>query len=88
MPTIPDVAGVNLPTQQKYFGKALLKQSNKKPTNTKQYASGSFDESAHGYPVPMRGVISAEWNYVFNTWSDGKHEIKSAAMNHLTFGKC
>lgn len=85
MPTLLDVADLELPKQQSYLGKALLNKENKDVLAERKYAFGSFDENAHGYPVPMRGVISNDWNYVFNAWSDGEHQIKSAAMNHLTF---
>lgn len=81
MPTILDAAGTVMPKGHNYLGKTLLKTTD----DLTKYAFGSFDENAQGYPVPMRGVISDEWNYVFNAWSDGKHIIKSAAMNHLTF---
>jgi N-sulfoglucosamine sulfohydrolase len=85
LPTILDLAGVELPSSQTYFGSALFNEKAQKLLEARSYAFGSFDENASGYPVPMRGVVSKEWNYVFNAWSDGKHSIKSAAMNHLTF---
>ena len=85
MPTILDVADIELPKSQNYLGQALFANTTNTPTSKSEYAFGSFDENAKGYPVPMRGIISDEFNYVFNAWSDGKHTIKSAAMNHLTY---
>ena len=85
MPTILDVAGVKLANSQKYLGHALFKDGAEKISSNSQYAFGNFDENSKGYPVPMRSIISDEFNYVFNAWSDGKHTIQSAAMHHLTY---
>lgn len=82
MPTILDVAGADMPVHRPYFGRALL--GHEEPADA-PFAFGGFDENAQGYPVPMRGVISPEWGYVFNAWADGEHTIRSAAMYHQTF---
>jgi N-sulfoglucosamine sulfohydrolase len=71
-----------MPKAQTYLGRALLGPT---PAQPASYAFGGFDENAKGYPVPMRGVISHDWGYVFNAWADGEHTIKVADMNHLSF---
>lgn len=82
MPTILDAAGARMPSARPYFGRALLRPGQPEQT---PYAFGSFDENAKGYPVPMRGVISRDWGYTFNAWSDGEHAIKNDDMNHASF---
>lgn len=82
MPTILAAAGVPMPQGPAYLGQSLLDPAS--PVR-RQYAFGSFDENARGYPVPIRGVIGQGWGYVFNAWSDGEHVLKNDDMNHRTF---
>lgn len=83
LPTFLDVAGLNLPVGQEYLGEALLSSDTKSLES--RVAFGSFDENARGGPSPMRGVITKEWNYVFNAWSDGETQMQSATMSHQTY---
>ncbi len=81
MPTILDAAGITMPAGRDYTGRSLLRAG----APARDYAFGSFDENARGYPVPMRGTIGRDWAYVFNAWSDGEHALKNDDMNHASF---
>lgn len=82
MPTILDAAGVPLPNGPSYLGTSLFDHPS---AGGAEFAFGSFDENARGYPVPMRGVISRDWSYAFNAWADGELAIKVDDMNHASF---
>ncbi|MEM6738370.1 MAG: sulfatase/phosphatase domain-containing protein, partial [Bacteroidota bacterium] len=81
-PTILDVAGLPVSDNPDYKGRSLIGTKNE---TGERYAFGNFDENSRGIPSPMRGVISKEWNYVFNAWSDDETQMQSATMNHLTY---
>ncbi|MEM1405210.1 MAG: sulfatase [Bacteroidota bacterium] len=81
-PTILDAAGLPVPGNLNYKGRSLIGTKNE---TSERYAFGNFDENSRGIPSPMRGVISKEWNYVFNAWPDGETQIQSATMGHLTY---
>lgn len=81
MPTILDAVGIPMPQGRDYTGHSLFRTG----AAPRDYAFGSFDENARGYPVPMRGTIGRDWAYVFNAWSDGQHALKNDDMNHASF---
>ena len=85
-PTFSAATGVPMPDQ--YDGRSFVPLLRGKEQNGRDIVFSQIDKKAGDDPVPMRCVQNAQFGYIYNPFSDGKHRYRNnnegkcmAAMN-------
>lgn len=69
----------------KFDGRSFLPILQGQQQTGRDYVFTQFNH-IHGHrPYPMRGVLTREFAYIFNTWSDGERQYRAAPLSGLTF---
>lgn len=70
LPTFLDLLDIELP--ENIDGCSFRKVLEEKFGSHRNYTFTQIDRKASGPSVPMRSIITEDWCYIFNAWSDGK----------------
>lgn len=74
-PTFLEVTGVKGPRD--LDGRSIVPLLRGKSQNDREYVFTQIDKKAGGDPVPMRCVQNAQFGYIYNPFSDGKHRYRN-----------
>ena len=83
LPTLCDVVGAQKPRGMDGRSFAPLIRGEKQEGRHAVYKV--YSENAGGHRHPMRGVQSRHYLYLFNPWSDGKNQFKTATQGTVTY---
>lgn len=70
MPTFLDILGIDIPKH--IDGKSFKRILNGKYGHHRNHSFHQIDKKISGPAVPMRSIVTADYIYIFNAWSDGK----------------
>ncbi|MEO0586656.1 MAG: sulfatase-like hydrolase/transferase [Planctomycetota bacterium] len=84
MPTLLEIAGASIPDGVE--GRSFLPLIKGESQDGRDAVFAQFNENAGGLLFPSRSVQTPRFNYIFNAWSDGSTEFKTASTWHASYG--
>lgn len=83
LPTILDVYG--LPFPEKLDGRSFSPLLRGEKQDGRDYIIAEYNENAGGDRSPMRSILTRDYGYLFNPWSDGKRVMQTATHGTVTY---
>jgi N-sulfoglucosamine sulfohydrolase len=83
LPTLCDVAGVSKPDRLDGFSFAPLFRGEAQENRMAVFKV--YNENAGGNRHPIRGVQTRNYLYLFNPWSDGKNQFRTATQGTVSY---
>lgn len=83
LPTLLDVLG--LPHPQGMDGHSFEPLLRGRPQEGRDFIVAEYNENAGGVRNPMRSIITRDFAYIFNPWSDGKRTMATATKGTVTY---
>lgn len=83
LPTLLDIVGLAHPKGMdgRSFAPVLRGQSQE----GRDYMVAEYNENAGGHRHPMRSIITKEYAYIFNPWSNGERVMATATKGTVTY---
>ncbi len=82
LPTLLEAVGVALP--QGIEGRSFLPLLQGRAQDGRDIVFKEYNENSTGQRAPMRAAQNARFLYIFNAWSDGRRQLRSATRDTRT----
>jgi len=83
VPTLLDVLG--LPHPSGMDGRSFAPLLRGESQTGRDYVITEYNENAGGFRHPMRAIITREYGYIFNPWSNGQRVMATATKGTVTY---
>ncbi len=83
VPTLLDI--LDLPHPQGIEGRSFAAALRGEKLPDRDYVIAEYNENAGGDRSPMRALITRDFGYIFNPWSDGERIMKTATQGTVTY---
>jgi N-sulfoglucosamine sulfohydrolase len=83
VPTILDIVGVTHPAG--IDGRSFEPLLRGKTQTDRDFVVTEYNENAGGFRHPMRAIITRDFGYIFNPWSNGERVMATATKGTVTY---
>jgi N-sulfoglucosamine sulfohydrolase len=83
LPTLLDV--LNLEHPQGIDGRSFAPLLKGETQSGREMIVTEYNENAGGFRHPMRAIVTREFGYIFNPWSNGSREMATATKGTITY---
>jgi N-sulfoglucosamine sulfohydrolase len=83
LPTMLDIAGIEHPASLE--GRSLLPLLRGQTQEGRDYIVGEYNENSGGHRHPMRSIVTREFGYIFNPWSNGERVMATATTGTVAY---
>jgi N-sulfoglucosamine sulfohydrolase len=83
LPTLLDVVGIEHP--KRLDGRSYEPLLRGKTQSDRDYVVTEYNENSGGVRDPMRAIVTKDFSYIFNPWSDGKRSMATATKGTTTY---
>jgi len=83
LPTILDIFGLEHPAG--LDGRSFAPLLRGETQTDRDYIIAEYNENAGGDRSPMRSIITRDYGYLFNPWSNGERVMKTATQGTVTY---
>ncbi len=83
LPTLLDM--VNLPHPPGMDGRSFAPILRGETQNNRDYMVAEYNENSGGHRHPMRTIITKDFAYIFNPWSNGERVMATATKGTITY---
>lgn len=83
LPTILDIFG--LPHPKGMDGRSFAPVLRGQNQEGRDYIVAEYNENSGGYRHPMRSIITKDYGYLFNPWSNGERVMATATKGTITY---
>jgi len=83
LPTLLDITGIEHP--EGLQGRSYLPLLKGETQNGRDFIVAEYNENAGGNRHPMRAIITRDFGYIFNPWSNGERKIATATKGTATY---
>ncbi|MBI3466387.1 MAG: sulfatase-like hydrolase/transferase, partial [Planctomycetes bacterium] len=83
LPTLLDIAGLAHPAG--LDGRSFLALLNGETQDGREMVVTEYNENAGGARHPMRAIVTRDFSYIFNPWSNGSRVMSTATKGTVTY---
>jgi N-sulfoglucosamine sulfohydrolase len=83
LPTLLDIAG--LPHPKGFDGRSFAPVLRGQTQDGRDYVVTEYNENAGGNRHPMRSIMTKDYAYIFNPWSNGERVMATATKGTVTY---
>lgn len=83
LPTLLDITGVEHPAREDGRSFAPILRGNRQ--DNRDYMVAEYNENSVGFRNPMRTIVTRDYAYIFNAWSNGTRVMVSAGTHTDTY---
>lgn len=83
LPTLLEAAGI--PRQEHFEGRSFAQLLHGQPQEGRDFVIKEYTENAGRNRQPMRAIQDRRFLYIFNPWSDGQRQVRTATMGTKTY---
>jgi N-sulfoglucosamine sulfohydrolase len=83
LPTLLEIAGLSLP--EGLDGRSFLPLLRGEKQSGRDHVITEYNENAGGNRHPMRAIVTREYGYIFNPWSNGSRVMATATKGTVTY---
>ena len=83
LPTLLEIIGAK--HSEKFQGRSFKPLLEGKSQEGREFVITEYNENSGRIRHPIRGVASKKYGYLFNPWSDGKRQFKTATQGTATY---
>lgn len=83
MPTLLEVLGLNVP--EGLDGRSFAPLLRGETQDGRDMIVTEYNENAGGFRHPMRAVVTRDYGYIFNPWSNGTRVMSTATKGTITY---
>jgi N-sulfoglucosamine sulfohydrolase len=83
LPTLLDIVGIEHP--KGFDGRSFAPILRGEEQSDRDYIVAEYNENSGGDRSPMRSIITRDFAYIFNPWSNGERIMKTATQGTVTY---
>src|SRR6185503_5086498 len=83
LPTMVDIAG--LPAPKGLDGRSFAPVLRGQPQEGRDYVVTEYNENSGGHRHPMRAIVTRDFAYIFNPWSNGERMMATATKGTVSY---